>query len=165
MTQEEEIKQFKHTLQTAEDVDPAFMDDEMKELRHFTLFTHLRTDEAMGLMLTRENLKETIPPYPPFTQEQQSMIYAGTVSVIEDKYFNKAKDVSANNLWEHDDEVAMLKVNALRNAFGHPSIPKFRDVLIGLKNDRAKYKEALEVLIDAHNRMNAIALKSLEIQS
>lgn len=164
MTQQEEIEQLKQALQTAEDVDPAFMDEEMKELRHFTLFTHLRTDEAMGLMLTRESLKETIPPYPPFTPEQQSTIYAETVTIIEGKYFNKAKDVSAKNLWEPDDEAAMLKVNALRNAFGHPSLPKYHARLIELKTNREKYKEALEELVEAHNRMNAIALKSLGTQ-
>ncbi len=71
MTQEEEINQLKQALQTAEDVDPLFMDSDLKELRHFVFFTHARMEESVGLMLTKDNLKDQIPQYPPYTPEQQ----------------------------------------------------------------------------------------------
>jgi hypothetical protein len=161
---EEEIKQLKESLQTAEDVDPLFMDPELKELRHFVLFTHARIEESIGLMLTRDNLKDQLPQYPPYTSEQQSRIYAGTVSLIENKTYADKIHAAGNRPIPLIDETTkhiLDKVNLLRNAFAHPSIPKFRDILIGLNEDRVRYKEALKNLIDAHKLMNAIALKSL----
>src|SRR5258708_2425658 len=131
MTQEEEIKQLKRNLQTAEDVDPLFMDLELKELRHFVIFTHARMEESVGLMITKDNLKDQIPQYPPHTPEQQSMIHAGTVSLIDKKsYAEKVQDASTRStpLLDESTRLALEKVNLLRNAFGHPSIPKFRDI-------------------------------------
>jgi hypothetical protein len=129
---EEKIKQLKHTLQTAEDVDPLFMDPELKELRHLVLFTHARMEESVGLMLTKDNLKDQIPQYPPYAPEQQSMIYSGTVSLIEKKYYaDKVQDAWTRpaSLLDDPTKLALDKVNDLRNAFGHLSIPKFRDIL------------------------------------
>lgn len=165
--QEEEIKQLKQTLQTAEDGDPLFMDSELKELRHLVFFTHARMEASVGLMLTKDDLKDQIPQYSPYTPEQQSMMHAGTVSLIEKRYYDKVQDARARStpLFDEPTKLSLDEVNRLRNAFGHPSIPKFRDILIGLKNDRAKYKEALEELVEAHNQMNAAALKSLGTQS
>lgn len=167
-SQEEEIERLKHTLQTSEDIDPLFMDPELKELRHYILFTHARMEESVGLAITRDNLKDKIPAHPPYTPEQQSMIYAGTVSLIEHKsYADKVQDASTRfiPLVDEQTKITLDRVNVLRNAFGHPSIPKFRDILTELKNDRSKYKEALEDLKKAHDGMNAIALKSLGTQS
>lgn len=156
---EKEIQNLKDQLQNSEDTDPAYMNEEMKELRHYVMYTHLRLEESLGSLITRNILDRFLPPDNVFTEDHQSAFRAGTASMIEVDYYRKVELAQANG--QIDDRVRKLmeKVNNLRKYFSHPS--KYYEKLQELKSDRGKYKEALSDLVAAHGEMNKIFLQFL----
>lgn len=151
---EEEIQNLKDQLQNYEDTDPAYMSEEMKELRHYVMYTHLRMEESLGSLITRSILEPFLPQDNVFTEKHQSAFRAGTASMIEVDYYRKVQLAQASGQINNQVQTLMARVNNLRMYFSHPS--KYYDKLQELKSDRGKYKEALEDLIAAHREMNKI---------
>lgn len=156
---EEEILSLKNQLQYAEDVDPAYMDKEMKELRHYVMYTHLRMEESLGSLITRSILSPFLPKDNVFTEEHQSAFRAGTATMIEVDYYRKVQLAQTSGQIDDRVQKLMTKVNNLRLYFSHPS--KYYEKLQELKLDREKYKEALSDLVTAHQEMNNISAKFL----
>lgn len=151
---EEEIKILKNQLQDYEDTDPAYMDQEMKELRHLVFYTHLRMEESLGHLITRNILGPLLPSDNVSTEQHQTAFRAGTASMVEVDYYCKVELAQSNGQIDDKVRILMEQVNNLRKYFSHPS--KYGDRLRELKADRTKYKEALEQLVAAHKEMNQI---------
>lgn len=155
---ENEIQTIKGTLQNYEDTDPAYMNEEMKELRHYTLYTHLRMEESLGHLLVRSQLtplgSATVPK-----ETYQQVFASGTTIAIEIDFARKVE--LAKTCGQIDGTVGsmMYQVNNLRKWFSHPS--KFQGKLDELRHDRGAYKVALEQLAGAHREMNNIFSKFL----
>lgn len=156
---EKEIQDLKELLQNYEDMDPAYMGEEMQKLRHFTMYTHLRMEESLGHLIVRNQLR---PYYEPThrvesPQEYRQAFSAGTTIAIEVDFARKVN--MAQDLGEIDKNVAslMFGVNEQRKWFAHPA--KYQHKLQELKNNRTDYKAALEKLTTAHKEMNEVFVK------
>ena len=159
---ENEIQTLAKTLQNHEDIDPAYMNDEMKKLRHYTLYTHSRMEESLGHLLIKNQLAPlgsvSIP------QETYQQVFAsGTTIAIEIDFARKVE--LARSCGQIDKVVsnALHEVNTLRKWFSHPS--KYYEKLTELVRDRSNYKSKMELLVNAHSRMNDIFEKILRDES
>jgi len=156
---EEDIQALKNTLQNHEDTDPAYMNEEMKELRHYVMYTHLRMEESLGHLITRNILSPFLPTDNVFSEEHREAFTAGTASVIHIDYYRKVEEAHSSNLIDSRVRSLMLQVNNLRKYFSHSS--EYYSELTELRDNRTKYKEALEQLVEAHKEMNKIFEKFL----
>lgn len=156
---EKEIQQLKDILQNYEDTDPAYMNEEMKELRHYVLYTHLRMEESLGHLITRHTLTPFLPADNNFSEQHQAAFRAGTASMIDVDYYRKVEQAQSIGEIDSNTRTLMEQVNNLRKYFSHPS--KYWQKLQELKSDRNKYKEALQQLADAHKKMNEIFTRFL----
>ena len=156
---ESEINDLKELLQNYEDMDPAYMGEEMQKLRHFTMYTHLRMEESLGSLIVRNQLRPYYEPIPRTEppREYTQAFSAGTTIAIEVDFARKVN--MAQDLGEIDKDVASLMygVNEQRKWFAHPI--KYQNKLQELKNDRNGYKVALEKLVEAHKEMNGVFVK------
>lgn len=159
---EGEIQSLKDTLQNYEDTDPAYMNVEMKELRHFTLYTHLRMEESLGYLLVKNQLTPLGSASVP-RETYQQVFASGTTIAIEIDFARKVELAQSCGQIDRAIGNMMYQVNNLRKWFSHPS--KYYEKLAELKDDRSKYKTALEQLVDAHKEMNKIFEKYLPDRS
>lgn len=150
---EEQIRSLKEALQDYEDTDPAYMNEEMKELRHFVMYTHLRMEESLGHLLVRNQLAPLGAMNPP-KEIYQAAFSSGTSIAIEVDFARKVNLAQSYDQIDSKVGSMMFQVNELRKYFSHPS--KFQGKLGELSRDKNKYKEALEQLADAHRAMNEI---------
>lgn len=159
---EGEIQSLKDTLQNYEDTDPAYMNKEMKELRHFTLYTHLRMEESLGYLLVKNQLAPLGSTSVP-RETYQQVFASGTTIAIEIDFARKVE--LAQSCGQIDGAIGnmMYQVNNLRKWFSHPS--KYYGKLAELRDDRSKYKIALEQLVNTHKEMNKVFEKYLPDKS
>jgi hypothetical protein len=150
---EEKISELKETLQNYEDTDPAYMNEEIKELRHFTMYTHLRMEESLGHLLVRSQLASLAPFNLP-KEAYQAAFSSGTTIAIEVDYARKVNLAQSYNQIDSKVGSLMYQVNELRKYFSHPS--KYYAKLAELRDNRDRYKEAMEQLVNAHKAMNEI---------
>lgn len=148
---EEQISSLKEMLQNYEDTDPAYMNQEMKELRHFVMYTHLRMEESLGHLLVRNQLAPLSAMNPP-KEIYQAAFSSGTSIAIEVDFARKVNLAQSYNQIDSQVGSMMFQVNELRKYFSHPS--KYPGKLAELRGSRDKYKEALEQLANAHRAMN-----------
>ena len=156
---EEEIQALKDALQNHEDTDPTYMNEEMKELRHYVMYTHLRMEESLGHLITRNILTPFLPSDNTFNEEHRRAFTTGTASVIHIDYYRKVEVAHSSNLIDSHVRTLMEQVNNLRKYFSHPS--EYYSKLAELRDNRTKYKEALIQLVEAHKEMNKIFVKFL----
>lgn len=155
---ETEIQTLKDVLQTYEDTDPAYMSKEMKELHHFTSFTHMRMEESLGSLVIKNMLTPVSESVSQKTYQQ--VLFSGTSIAVEIDFARKVDLAKTCGEIDADLGGLMHKVNDLRKWFSHPS--KFNGKLDELKRDRGSYKNALSQLVNAHKRMNKIFEKYLQ---
>ena len=131
----------------------------MKQLRHYVLYTHLRMEESLGNLIVRHTLSPLLPPDNDFNEQHQTVFAMGTASIVDVDYYRKVEQAHITGQIDDRTRTLMEQVNNLRKYFSHPS--KYWDKLQELKQNRAKYKEVLKQLLDAHLTMNAIFVKFL----
>lgn len=159
---ENEILSLKNTLQTYEDTDPAYMNEEMKKLRHYALYTHLRMEESIGHLLIRNQLAP-LESASLSKEIYQQVFSSGTTVAIEVDFARKVE--LARSCGQIDKTIGsmMHEVNDLRKWFSHPS--KYQERLNELNNNRTAYRNALKQLVDSHREMNKIFEKYLPLKN
>lgn len=156
MKDEDKISALLEKLQDYEDTDPAYMNEEMKELRHFVLYTHVRVEESLGSLITLKQI-DPILKYNLPAKDVMSAMVGGTLTLIEVDYYRKLEICSRWKILTPKERQLMEKVNNLRKYFSHAS--KFYNKLDELKTNRDKYIEALEDLVGALDITNKIFSK------
>lgn len=153
-----EIQTIKAKLQNYEDTDPAYMNEKMKELRHFTLYTHLRMEESLGYLLIRNQLEPlgsaTIPK-----ETYQQAFASGTTIAMEIDFARKVELAKSCGQIDKSVGSALYQVNDLRKWFSHPA--KYYKILSEFRDEQSKYKNALGQLVQAHEKMNEVFKKYL----
>jgi hypothetical protein len=154
---EKEIAKLLDELQTYEDIDPAYLPEELKELRHKIMQVHLRLEASLDQLMasyslnTIEEFMVTLKKYDKSrlqaTRQSMQIIFDAMDFSRKVKVAKQMKKIN-NNVEDH-----LYKVNNLRLVFSHPTA--YQDLIMQYK-DRKKYKDALLILKEAYQAMNTV---------
>lgn len=115
-----QIKTYHRLLQTREDTDPAFLPDELKELRHKIMYVHLRVEQTIQIILAQNIFRLE------FKKKNAPIIveHFRRITPIFDsmEFYSKIKAIQALNLLPKELVKLILKVNDHRKYFSHPAV-------------------------------------------
>lgn len=125
-----EIDEIKEQLQNREDTDPAYMHDDLKEVRHWVMYTHLRVEQTIQIILghhifqlefKEDNLVKIVDNFKKVNPIFDNMEFYAKVKAVEKLELLPKKMISA-----------IMKVNDHRKVFSHPAtygnvISEYRD--------------------------------------
>jgi hypothetical protein len=142
------IKEIKEDLQNREDTDPAYLSEDMKELRHWVMYTHLRVEQTLQVILghnifklefKKENLVQIIDNFKKVYPIFDNM-----------EFYPKVKVIQTLNLLPKDLISLILKVNDHRKYFSHPAT--YVDIINEYKNE----EKQLQTLIELQQVLNEL---------
>jgi len=145
-----QIKEIKEKLQDREDTDPAYLPDDIKDLRHFVMYTHLRVEQTIQIILGHNiiNLE--------FKEENLVKIVESFKKIIpifdNMEFYPKIKAIQKLGLLPETLIPLILKVNDHRKYFSHPAT--YGDIISEYRNEEKQLqtlKELYEVLEQLNN--------------
>lgn len=144
---EDEISKLKNSLQNLEDVDDGYLDDEIKELRHFIMFVHFRVERSLEVLLVRHVLGISGR----FTEEQQEVSRRMTGLFDRMEFWPKVDACASLGLIDSNVRGLIDRVNVHRKFFSHPA--SYQEKIMEYK-ERATYRDTLKELTDTMNKLN-----------
>lgn len=152
-TTEEEIKNLKKALQGFEDTDTLYMNEELKELRHYVTYAHTRLEESLGYLITKSILAPLGSAKIPVDTFQRT--FASGTSVVAEIDFSRKADL-ARNLDQIDDSLYghLRGVNSARVIFSHPS--KYQNKIRELGSNKNECKKVLQLSVDTMKEMDKV---------
>lgn len=161
---QKQIDELLQKLQTWEDIDPHFMNDDLKELRHKVMHIHLRLEISLEILIN-DFLAEPFNKHP--IKFSEKLILSNKLKFIFGNmdFLKKLKALQDAEKINKSTFKLLVKVNDVRKYFSHPLT--YQDKLEEYKQPE-KYLEILRLLVNAYtnfDQMFAIrrAFKELKI--
>lgn len=153
---EEEIEKLKEELQTQEDThNDAYLDEELKQLRHYIMFAHFSLERSLELILGVYVKGE----YQPSSALDSAKFYFRMSPILDRmEFWNKLEACEEAGLISGALKSLVATVNNHRKYFSHPAShsDKIREY-----SEREKYRQTLSDLKKALDAMNEHFSKNL----
>lgn len=114
-----QIDQIKEKLQNREDTDPAYLQEDLKDLRHWVMYTHLRVEQTLQIILghnlfrldfKEKNLVKIVENFRKLMPIFDNM-----------EFYPKVKAIQKLSLLPENMISLILRVNDYRKYFSHPA--------------------------------------------
>lgn len=157
---DKEIEDLKSKLQDCEDIDPIYMDEETKEIRHKIFHIHERTEILLEIFLAN-HLLIAIDNSSVTTEERFEFKQRFNQIIANTDFSKKVKSVEEAGLLNGSLIGKLYKLNDLRKIFAHPSA--YTDKISEYKDNPEKELETLKLLEDVYESLNEIYAKRMGI--
>jgi hypothetical protein len=143
---------YHRMLQDREDTDPAFLSNDIKEIRHRIMYTHLRVEQTLQIIIAnnifRLEFKKKNAPTIVENFERIAPIFDNM------EFYAKVKSIQALNLLPKKIIYLVSKVNDYRKYFSHPAtyqntIKEYKkpEIQLGILKDLVKILSELDKYI------------------
>jgi hypothetical protein len=153
-----EIERLHGLIQGWEDTDPAFLQFDLKELRHKIMYVHLRIEASLNILIGDYVSEAFIA----FVKGEKLNGYKTSLQMFrwdlqklldEMDFAKKVKVALKTNKIDKKTQGRLFKVNDLRVIFSHPQAHQEE---IQAFREQTKHLEALEILVAGFEAINAI---------
>lgn len=156
---EKQIANLKARIQISEDTDTAYLVDELKELRHYVLYVHLRLESSIEILLATK-LMSPIDKGSDLAERALWLYHMNTL-FKEIDFARKAKVAFKLKAISKNLKSKAFQVNDIRKWFAHPK--EYHNEIQELR-DEQKYVNALKKLVGALEELDKL-FSSLEKSS
>ena len=157
---DKEIEDLKSKLQDWEDIDPIYMDEETKEIRHKIFHIHERTEILLEILLAN-HLLSAVDNIAVTNEERLEFRQRFTQVVANTDFSKKVKSVQEENLLNKVLIGKLYKLNDLRVIFAHPSA--YIDKINEYRDNPTKELETFKLLEDIYESLNEVYAKRMGI--
>lgn len=148
---QEEINRIKTKLSYAEDTDPQYMTEPVRELRHCVMYAHSAIESALDVRIGQYLTKDIAG----ISKEEMQAFHWKLHTLTDEMDFYKKVKVLQSWDFIPDLHGKLMAVNNIRVEFSHPS--SHQDKLRSYRQDEEKLK-ILQVLETAHDGLNALII-------
>jgi len=154
-TIQNQIKEIKEKLQNREDGDPAYLDDDLKELRHWVMYTHLRVEQTLQIILGHNIFKLDL--------KEKNLVkivenFRKLMPIFDNmEFYSKVKAIQKLNLLPKEMIPLILKINDYRKYFSHPAT--YGETINEYKDEQKKL-QILRDLLSALEQLDEYILKN-----
>lgn len=158
---QEEINSLLKLIQDWEDTDPAFLQNDLKELRHKIMYVHLRIEASLEILIG-DYISEA---FIAFLQgkgisdfKTASYTFRWDLQTLFDEMDFAKKVNIAMKIKKVDKDIKgkLFKVNDLRVIFSHPQA--HQNEIQAFRNHQ-KYLETLKILVDGYKTINSVFIE------
>lgn len=155
---EKQIDDLLNKLQNWEDIDPLYLGEETRDIRHKILHVFARTEISLEILLAN-HLLETVDNKYVSNDERISFKRRFTIIIAYTDFSKKLKSVQEASLLNKDIVGKIYKLNDLRIVFTHPSA--YQDEIRKYSDNTSKKLEALQILEAVYEGLNEVFAKSM----
>ncbi len=138
---QDQIEDIKRQLQNREDTDPGYLTEDLKELRHWVMYTHLRVEQTLQVILGHNIFR-----LPLKTKNLPQIVenFKRIAPIFDNmEFYPKVKAIQKLGLMPKDLVDLIMKVNDHRKYFSHPAT--YGDVIGEYKNPEKQLQTLKEL--------------------